>query len=1386
MQYPYARSPEQDGPSPPQRRQHALQPPSLLTTTLGNAHNLGLGIAGHTPVSATSLSSPFSTYQTSPYPGSPTGAMRGASPMVHRPPSAFNTAYNPQQWGPVRSGSSPAPNSSSRPASIIRQPNQSTRVAVLAPRPVGPDGKANDPRRKEIPLTFINIEPVASPPPPYSPRRGHDHGDSPGQLTGALSPPDTLSPDTDTSHHGTPVSAATTISPDFVSRPCIGRSPVPPSQPYSNDSPSTTFAPAYPPPRPASGLSNRVRSSSKNHADRILSSFTSRGKTTNTTSVNAIDALRETTVQAIARAPETVSAEFSAKPPTSRRAASTGGIGLNGQSSRGGSRSSSQNRWKPGMPLPPPPPGPPPSTTRSQSMSRASESPSTELAPPSALRTRRPPGHGTSLDPVPPTPADWREEDSTAHQTTWSNRPNGPGPLHIDTGSIIRKGCSAADDPCTAISSTQQAAHLQREFSNSTLFRSPAVRNRSAKGIRERRSESRNGKGRGPEERVETPPSSTALWTSDSDNVKPTDLVLPTGGNCNSQSTANKSTPRSGRSLRSLDETLHTMDSRLAPADANSFESAHSTPRQESARGFQFPKSITPTPPFSPGQDSFTKPLSRALVSPAIPPKSLPTPPPQNSIEPDFASHDSASASTNRPVSHLLHIPNKNDSIQAPLMPSRKPHRGSTTDLLGSEGPAAFAQRAIERHRNFAEREATAANDSERLYLFTRFMLAESRIRRDQYAAVFEEEDIDITELTEGLFIQTNASENPKDGRRNSQVDSVPARDRNTSRSSTQDINSHGGSSAIGQVQESPISMGTDSSPQNRPESSWWNDYVPCLSPIASMSAVTGQDETDAATGQDEMDSRGRAPSRWWEDKSGESAQGDAFRVLERSKRESKYMGLPPEARNSPGLFENEASGFSSGLRNQMGGPSQQGAYAQNELPPEKVGWPKETMSLPPPPLHPPTPRSAPYTPDPKKLDISRLITLPPPYPRHHPAVNNNHPDLADIRAVVRSLLDLREVDTIRESFRSQVYERRQRTETWRKHQRSLHNQEVQFQLEQGEISEEDFDEAEMEFEAKLHKSEKDFLQADFDLFQKVVVSPLHSIFSERITQATSSFDELSSRLFSDAQQQSPNMPQEEGDEQPELLEKLTQLKWLFEARETLHRQTYELLSERNNKYRAIVLLPYQQSRNHEKLAEAESFFAQDAHERKFAFEKAISSRSEGFVTVIEVNVIRGVEVQLSAFWDIAPALLKVLQKIPLHLRGFEIQIPQDEFAENPIYYDHPMQYLYSLLGHAEKSSHQFIESQINLLCLLHESKEGALVARYRVGETGATAGQPWDGERLKEMEEKKLTDDLKEKVGVVEGQWEEALGEELMGVRERVREWLLEEGGWNEDEDEV
>ena len=140
LQYPRALSSDSaPGASlSPRRRQHAIQPPALLTTALPAVqhYGLGLGLNGQTPVSTTSLSSPFSVHQSSPYPASPGGALRGSSPMAART-ATFNSPYNPQQWGPL-SGHSQNPVSVL--ATSSRQPRQTPRVAPMAEQPRGPDG----------------------------------------------------------------------------------------------------------------------------------------------------------------------------------------------------------------------------------------------------------------------------------------------------------------------------------------------------------------------------------------------------------------------------------------------------------------------------------------------------------------------------------------------------------------------------------------------------------------------------------------------------------------------------------------------------------------------------------------------------------------------------------------------------------------------------------------------------------------------------------------------------------------------------------------------------------------------------------------------------------------------------------------------------------------------------------------------------------------------------------------------------------------------------------------------------------------------------------------------------------------------------------------------
>ncbi len=208
--------------------------------------------------------------------------------------------------------------------------------------------------------------------------------------------------------------------------------------------------------------------------------------------------------------------------------------------------------------------------------------------------------------------------------------------------------------------------------------------------------------------------------------------------------------------------------------------------------------------------------------------------------------------------------------------------------------------------------------------------------------------------------------------------------------------------------------------------------------------------------------------------------------------------------------------------------------------------------------------------------------------------------------------------------------------------------------------------------------------------------------------------------------------------------------------------------------------MPYRLSGNDEKLRHAEAFFAEDAAKRQAAFTSEVLQRTREFRDVVEENVTRGVDMQLNAFWDIAPPLKRLLDKIPAVIDAhFRIQIPPAEFEENPSYHQHPLQYLYSLLLHAEKSTYQFIESQTNLLCLLHEVKEAVVSARGKVSEAESRDSHASEDEQRRERE--RLTDDLKEKVRVVQDQWDGALGDGMRGVKERVGEWLLSTGGWDE-----
>ncbi|KUI73131.1 hypothetical protein VM1G_09058 [Cytospora mali] len=1007
-------------------------------------------------------------------------------------------------------------------------------------------------------------------------------------------------------------------------------------------------------------------------------------------------------------------------PPSSRRAVSTSAIDTP-TSAR--SRSASQTRWNPNVPLPPPPPGPPPAHLRSQSTSRDFAGSTEPVASPP---TRRPPPSGvTALGPVPPTPANWVDEEPSGGRRT-TRTPSWDRGCAGDHAAVDR--ADAAEDPSAALGSPG-------------LNRSKAVR--GEKTLRERRNESRTRSSR----------LSTDASISDLDQI----MIPPSSAGLSRKMTIGRRTPKSAE------------QSQTNPRDGsdgdNDDEASGSTPKAlDSAR--RQPGLQIFTPPFSPRP---MKAQETSEGSTSIVPKALPTPPP----------HSRSASKTRMPVE--------------PVIPTPVSSKSATRNSVIKQSPEQFSHDTVDRFQAFAQREATAADDAERVRLFAEFIVSESRIRRERYSAAISAMGSEIFDLTRDLFrpMAVRRESTTSQGSEWTPQSSLPSRSHRGSLVSV----FHGETSKQEESSSAPTSasivqMSPTAPPQNN--ANWNSDYRPTLSPILSMSVSDNHDD----------DSRGRPASRWWES----ASSGEQGR-WERSKRESKYMSVPKEA--------HEALQW-------MDSPEESSAQGSlNEYPPEKQGWHEQQpgeayQSYTPQPAHTPLKHSLslPNTPHPHHEDISRLVTLPPPYPRHHPAVNNNHPNLAEIRASVRTLSELSEVDATKDRFsRDSRALRDEAAEAASKRRQALRlnlQQEVGLgRMTYGEAAAIEADSNETE-----KQTFKDIEKKDFDRFQTAVVIPLNDLLTMRIGKATQLFDDLRSRLFVETREPNPNMPQEEGDEHPELLEKLTLLKWIFEARELLHRAVYDLLSDRNERYREMVITPYRLAGNEEKLAHAAAFFAEDAGKRAFAFASEVLQRTSEFRDVVEENVVRGVEMQLSAFWDIAPPLCRLLDRVPLGpgangegeeghggsgggdgagsgsghndwrtLADFRIQIPQSEIVENPSYVDHPLQYFFSLLLHAEKSTYQFIESQTNLLCLLHEVKEAVVVARARVMEEEGRSKEKV--EAMRREEGRRLTDDLKEKVRAVQDQWGSALGDRVTHVKERVGEWLLETGGWDESLEE-
>lgn len=668
----------------------------------------------------------------------------------------------------------------------------------------------------------------------------------------------------------------------------------------------------------------------------------------------------------------------------------------------------------------------------------------------------------------------------------------------------------------------------------------------------------------------------------------------------------------------------------------------------------------------------------------------------------------------------------KNTTSAHSILPS---NASSVADLIHGESNA-FILEANHRHHSFLLRESQANTDLERLQLFTEFIVKEAQIRRQRYPAPFVEGTFDASDSKQRLF-----AENAEDG------------DMETP--------------ALSGDKDELADEGAAVDLSQRSDTLWWKDYRPALSPIASMS-------------NDEISSRGRTASRWWQSQTGSETDGGT-KKMKRTKRESKYMGL-----SALSLEEVLSEGATPTIIDET---YQTGdTYPDDKANPEAFG----VYQVEPGARAVDRTLQSPF--NTTALDISRFITLPPPYPRHHPGINNSHPTLSTYRSAVRTLSDLSEVE--RRRSRHNVSVEALRTEHKRKtaeEQRSF-KANIQAQINEGSITYAEAGEAEQALRLEEHMSEKACLQSEFDTLQDVVINPMHDMLQGRAVQLSAHISELTEKLVEETRTQNPDRPQQEGDAMPELLEYLTQLKWLFETREHIHKEVFDLLSERNDKYKAIVLLPYRQAHNLDKIRDTEDFFARDSFQRQKPFYEQSLARYRDFAELVADNVGKEVDLQSSAFWDIAPGLLSLVQKIPDDFDHLgPIAIPEAEYVENPVYYRFPQQYLYTLLDHAEKSTYQFIESQISLHCLLHEVKGSLLGAEFRTAEVskarealeGPVVGA--DPQAIREAQEKSATAELKQQVTMIEQQWLEALGSALQGKKTQVRGFLESVGGWDE-----
>lgn len=757
------------------------------------------------------------------------------------------------------------------------------------------------------------------------------------------------------------------------------------------------------------------------------------------------------------------------------------------------------------------------------------------------------------------------------------------------------------------------------------------------------------------------------------------------------------------------------------PADEIHGGRRGSTPRIDTQSGFGFAPLIdfettattTAQPrgatPFSAGDRMIRrKPVKFVTPSPVTeePPKQLPTPPP-------------AEHARSRPVSHLLHLPNMapaNAKLQAPL-------------LKDEETIDAFYVSALERHRKLIRSEASTGSDEKRVKMWVDFVVRECQLREERYPGA-------VKKMKVGIMAQLG------------KAFSAPGRP-------TQELSPISPRGMDGE----DVEMGNseEANRKNRPDSQWWGQYVNNSTFDNSNSPAALE-----ARVRDEESSRGRTSSRWWEAsiEGGSRADSDHFAVRSDGMGDEELGYGRNRYSRAPRASLREIAEHATSSRNP-------GDYmGSSAYPPDR----KYSRSR----SRPAASRTrTPARPVKTSLDIAPLLTLLPSFPPEYPAVNNAHPQLAVFRNLVRTLNDLSVVHEVKSGFNAASTARKEALAIEALKRRNQHSEYIQ-QLyattgnNSGNGPSKRFSFGQLEslnsdFQAREDSLSEESLKTELDLFQSDVVDVTHSELQERITAASAAYSDLVKAIKFSAD--APRGGQEEGHEVPELLEKLTCLKWLFDVREQLHREVFDLLAERNRRYKEVVITPFFVSRQADKIREAEDFFMRDEMARRQAADKESHARYGGFLDIVESNVVKGVEKQISAFWEVAPLINECFEKIPVDLTNVHPIVPPEEFHENPAYLREPLRYLQAKILQAEKSVYQFVEGQTNLLCLLHEIKTLNVAASWKVRCSNDQRKQ----DEGRNREEQALTEDLKEKVKMLESEWQESLGSICEEIKDRV-----------------